>query len=287
MEWRGERLVRKDRYKRLPKYETLYNRQSTQVDELIRYRKGSIRAMVRESDAIVEARRSVALKVYEPKVDHDRPWEDDLLNRQEIATRLTNLIAYQEPPLTISLHGQWGTGKTFMLRRWQTDLESEKSGYQAIYFNAWEDDFCDDPLLAFIGQLSDHFKESGYKAFARKVVDVAIPLIKENLNDVVKTKTGLTLKVDKFKNRRRALIDNYSKERATKEELKKALADLSTKVAKDTGHPLVFIVDELDRCRPTFAIELLERVKHIFDVPNLVFVFGLNRDELCKSLTSV
>ena len=38
---------------------------------------------------------------------------------------------------------------------------------------------------------------------------------------------------------------------------------------------------------PTFAIELLERVKHIFDVPYLVFVFGINRDELCKSLSSI
>ena len=34
-------------------------------------------------------------------------------------------------------------------------------------------------------------------------------------------------------------------------------------------------------------IELLERVKHIFDVPNIVFVFGVNRDELCKSLKSI
>ena len=49
----------------------------------------------------------------------------------------------------------------------------------------------------------------------------------------------------------------------------------------------VFIVDELDRCRPTFAIELLERVKHIFDVPALVFVFGINHDELCKSFQSI
>ena len=241
--------------------------------------------MVREPEAILEAQRSVTLKIEEPKVDADRPWEDDLLNRQEIATRLTNLVANQEAPLTVSLHGQWGTGKTFMLKRWQRDLE--RQGYRAIYFNAWEDDFCDDPLLAFIGQLSDRFKESGYKALARRVVDVAIPLIKENLNNIVKTKTGITLKVEQFKNRRKTLVDNYNKERATKEELKKALADLSAKVAKDTGHPLIFIVDELDRCRPTFAIELLERVKHIFDVPHIVFVFGINRDELCKSLTSV
>ena len=54
----------------------------------------------------------------------------------------------------------------------------------------------------------------------------------------------------------------------------------------DTGQPLVFIIDELDRCRPTFAIELLERVKHIFDVPNIVFVFGINRSELVKALDS-
>ena len=50
---------------------------------------------------------------------------------------------------------------------------------------------------------------------------------------------------------------------------------------------MVFIIDELDRCRPTFAIEVLEKVKHIFDVPNVVFVFGINRDELCSSLRSV
>ena len=243
--------------------------------------------MVRQHDAVQEAQNVIALKLSEPDVDSKDPWADDLLARQEIASRLTNLVANQEAPLTVSLYGAWGTGKTFMLQRWQKGLENGDQPYRAIYFNAWEDDFCDDPLLAFIGQLSDYFKESGYKALARRAVDIAIPLIKENLDNVVKTKTGITLKVEQFKNRRKALVENYNKERATKEELKKVLADLSAKIAKDTGHPLVFIVDELDRCRPTFAIELLERVKHIFDVPHIVFVFGLNRDELCKSLTSV
>ena len=69
--------------------------------------------------------------------------------------------------------------------------------------------------------------------------------------------------------------------------MKEQLSQLGHRVRDDTGQPLVFIIDELDRCRPTFAIELLERVKHIFDVPNIVFVFGINRDELVKSLESV
>ena len=241
--------------------------------------------MAGEPDAILEVQKSIALKLDEPEVDSQNPWGDDLLARQDIATRLTNLVATQVPPLTVSLHGQWGTGKTFMLRRWQKELESQ--GVKAIYFNAWEDDFCDDPLLAFIGQLSDHFRATGFETLARRAADVAIPLIMENLTGILKAKTGMTLSLDEFKSKEKTLLDDYLGQRASKDELKKALTGLSAKVAKDTGHPLVFIVDELDRCRPTFAIELLERVKHIFDVKNIVFVFGLNRNELSKSLKSV
>ena len=83
------------------------------------------------------------------------------------------------------------------------------------------------------------------------------------------------------------LLEEYLYQRASKDKLKKHLQDLAGEVVKETGHPLVFIIDELDRCRPTFAIELLERVKHIFDIPNMVFAFGINRDELCKSLSSI
>ena len=229
--------------------------------------------------------KSVTLKLDEPVVDSDNPWSDDLLARRDIAERLTNLVATQELPLTISLHGQWGTGKTFLLKRWQKELEGE--GFKAIYFNAWEDDFCEDPLLAIIGQLSDYFKEAGLKKIAREVASIAIPLIKENLLGVLKATTGVTIKLDQQEQSNKTFLDAYLEQRATKETLKNKLTELSGKVANKTGHPLVFIVDELDRCRPTFSVELLERVKHVFDVPNLVFVFGLNRDELSKSLQSV
>ena len=234
---------------------------------------------------MLDAQKSITLKLGEPVVDSDNPWADDLLARQDIAGRLTNLVATQEPPLTISLHGQWGTGKTFMLKRWQKTLELDK--YQAIYFNAWEDDFCDDPFLAMIGQLSEHFKDDKFKDLARKAVAVAIPLIRENLLGVLKATTGLTINLDNQQQENKTPFDAYLEQIATKDSFKNQLGQLAELVTRDTGHPLVFIVDELDRCRPTFAIELLERVKHIFDVPNIVFVFGVNRDELCTSLQSV
>ena len=233
----------------------------------------------------LEEQRSIPIKISELVINSDNPWSDDLLARQDIGTRLTNLVASQEAPLTISLHGQWGTGKTFMLRRWQKDLENQ--GFKAIYFNAWEDDFCDDPFLAVIGQLSDYFADGNLKTLVEKLVQIAIPLLQKNIEGIVKKTTGLTLDIERQEQTERDLLKEYLDQRATKDELRTHLTEMSVKVVVETGYPMVFIIDELDRCRPTFAVELLERVKHIFDAPNTVFIFGLNRNELSKSLSSV
>ena len=216
------------------------------------------------------------LKVVEPEIDVENPWCDDVLDREKIAARLTRIIEDQEAPFVISLDGRWGTGKTFLLKRWRQALQND--GFQAIYFNAWEDDFCDDPLLAIVGQLAEHFQEQRLKAMAAQIANIALPILTNKL-------TGVAFRREDLK--RDSLLNDYKMQLRTKREIRKQLARLAEEVREESGKPLVFIIDELDRCRPTFAIELLERVKHIFDVPNIVFVFGINRGELVKSLESV
>ena len=227
-------------------------------------------------------RDSLNLKLPEPSVSSAQPWADDVLDRQQLGSRLTNLIRTQSSPFTISIHGNWGTGKTFLLKRWQKDLENDT--FKAIYFNAWEDDFCSDPLLAILGQMAHYFKDSTLAALTRRAMEFAIPLLRQNLLSVLNKSTGLTLDIELAK--RDALVEDYLKQRTTKDELKTLLSRLSEAVVNKTGRPLIVIIDELDRCRPTFATELLERVKHIFDVQHIVFVFGINRDQLCVSFQS-
>ena len=241
--------------------------------------------MAEQSNESPDGRQSAPLKLNEPKVDTNAPWADDLLGRQAIADRLTNLVATQEAPLSISLHGHWGTGKTFMLKRWQVDLQGR--GFKSIYFNAWEEDFRDDPLLAIIGQLSSHLAEDRFQEIVGLVAGSAMPLIRSNIASLWNRFSGLTTEFERDSTDKRVLIKEYVKQQSSKDTLKSELEKLSATVRMESSHPLIFIVDELDRCRPPFAIELLERVKHIFDVRNLVFVFGLNRDELGKSLQSI
>lgn len=102
---------------------------------------------------------------------------------------------------------------------------------------------------------------------------------------ITKQLSGTAIDLTDFKPE--SILDAYDAQRRTKQEMKEQVAQFAADIWKAKQKPLVFIIDELDRCRPTFAIELLERVKHIFDVPNIVFVFGINRAQLTKSLRSV
>ena len=182
------------------------------------------------------ARESLKLKLLEADVSSEQPWGDDVLERRELATRLTNLIRTQSAPFTISIHGKWGTGKTFLLKRWQKDLEHEN--FKAIYFNAWEDDFCNDPLLAILGQLADYLKESTLDTIASRMIEIAIPLLQKNVFGVLNKTTGLSLEIPDTKEK--TLVDEYLEHRATKDKLKQHLSNLSDAVVNETGHPLVF-----------------------------------------------
>ena len=241
--------------------------------------------MTQKNVDVADLKSSLLLKLPETDVAPDEPWRDDVLGRKQIATRLTNLVRSQSAPFVVSIDGYWGTGKTFLLKRWQKTLEKE--GFRAIYFNAWEDDFCDDPLVAILGQMSEYFKDGPFMSLAKRVRDSAIPLVRRNVLSLLEKHTGLALVLDEGGGTQQDPLENYLSQRATKDDLKKRLTEMAEKVRDETGQPMVFIIDELDRCRPTFAIELLERVKHIFDVRGLVFVLGVNREELCSSLQSV
>ena len=170
--------------------------------------------MTQENQTPIDPRHELRLKLPEPDVSAEQPWADDVLDRKQIAERLTNLIRNQSAPFVISVHGYWGTGKTFMLKRWQKDLESHE--FKAIYFNAWEDDFCDDPLLAIIGQLSEYFKRGRLRTIAGRVVKSAAPLLGKNIPSIFSIATGVPINAGQQGSNERNLLKEYTDQRATK-----------------------------------------------------------------------
>lgn len=220
------------------------------------------------------------------------PWIDDKLGRKDSAERLANMLAGQNGPLTIGLNAPWGEGKTFFLKRFQKTYEKQPAC--AVYFNAWQDDFLDDPLLSLLSQLRKSIDGLPQDTLVDSVKQAVLPVLKHAGVAMFKSFIKNAAKIDidaisaeELETRTEKLIGEYATASASRDELVKALHKLAKTVRDWSGRPLVIIVDELDRCRPTFAIETLERIKHLFAVENIVFVLGIDRPQLESSIRAV
>ena len=242
-------------------------------------------------------------------------WQDDILQRKETAWSFIKIIGCCQEAITMCLNAGWGTGKTFFLtrlceqyRRAKDPVDGKEVGGRAIYFNAWEDDDLDDPLIAIVGQIWHNLKGGTLEECVASITSCApkllgkfavklglgmlksVPVAGEALKDAVeKAVEGIAGDAgpkDLF-SATENVFTQYDELTESKLELKKRLEELGEKVYMETKRPLLFVIDELDRCRPSFAIETLERVKHLFGVPHIVFLFGVDCEQLKKSVCSV
>ena len=238
------------------------------------------------------------------EIDSVNPWKDDALKTRHIlGHRLMSLIVSQRQPLSICIDGTWGSGKTFFIERWERDLKS--NDIKVIHFNAWEDDSFDEPMPALIGQL---WRDLGFAEdkslltgelrpdiktiasfvwrFGKKLV---IHAAKKELADFFGCDTSLLEEfASEDKTTAGLILNEYNEFRKARDEFKKALErQIAAKTGGTPKSPCVFVIDELDRCQPLFAVKVLERVKHFLSIPNLAFVFCVDKKNLGESLKAV
>lgn len=235
----------------------------------------------------------------------------DLFQRQEFGDRLTRLIRALEHPAVLLLDAPWGAGKTTFVKMWEGSLRQQK--IPVIHFDAFASDYMADPFTALAGEVLDLAKqhqtdEAKVDEFRKKAFGVAKTLARHGLRIGVKvatqgfvdigdstdSKAGEKAIVDGVSDAADALLlkrlENHAEDRASFTAFRRALAELTTTLVpadlpEGKRRPrLVFIIDELDRCRPTFALSLLETVKHFFDVEGVVFLLVTNLQQLEKSV---
>ncbi|MCR2034714.1 KAP family P-loop NTPase fold protein [Adlercreutzia mucosicola] len=227
--------------------------------------------------------------------------DKDIASRNADIKRFISLLDGIEPPFSICIDAPWGDGKTMFVKSVQMILEArnpnvgsdvgrnalswavdegsmgtEVSGFLPVYFNAWMNDMLDNPLGSVIASMAADCEvdcdapRSGMLQKAAAVVDSIGGLLGHGPN--------ISAAVSEFGGNR--LIDEYRNRRKLEEEI----SDFIDSVLAERAEKLVLCIDELDRCRPEYAIRLLGDIKNLFENERVIIVYSMDLMQLANAL---
>lgn len=243
---------------------------------------------MKKSYLLTRKRRSFLNQVYNIIDSQFQKQEKNLKTVEDASLELENGYEYIQ---RIFIDGSWGSGKTYFCGAFAQKIEEEnserykngKNKIKMIKINAWETDYFSEPMKSLIGEMNSYgLLKNKTEKIAEKILGnafkvggkVLLNFLLKNLN--LEANDLQQLK-DTFSMINTSELEDYKNYKALVEEFKKALSEDLT--------PKLIIVDELDRCKPDYAIELLETIKHFFGVKNIIFVFLVNMEQL-KSIVS-
>lgn len=229
------------------------------------------------------------------KIDEKNVFDSDSMERESYVRYISEMLEAVKGPFVVALDAPWGTGKTTTIKMIEALLKN--SGHNCLYFNAWKADHTSDPLIPLLAQLTKVSSTSTkQEKFIQGIKKGASKLPGILLNTAVRVATVNAINSDEVLETvlsdgtgrlSDALMDSYFSEEAVIEDLRRHLQEGLDDLGADDANHLFFFVDELDRCRPNFAIAVLERIKHIFDIPNIVFVLSVDLTQLAESARSI
>lgn len=224
----------------------------------------------------------------------------------------------------VNLDSEWGSGKTFFLNELKSYLRS--LGHVAVYVDAWKDDHSNDPFAAVATEINGELRSiieerrpsaavakvveplarstmkvvgAGFKSAALHIVEKklgkeALELLSSLGQGEVSSYGGLEESVGEFvegaiEAAGHATLSSFAEAKLARSDFRRNLSDLSGEVIGLDGvqSPIFVLIDELDRCRPDYAVELLESVKHLFYVDNVVFILATNTEQLAYAISGV
>ncbi len=213
-----------------------------------------------------------------------------------------------EGNMFISLDAKWGAGKTFYVKQIEQTLnyltkrvkklsidESVETAfsksplgalelehtYFPVYYNAWLYDNHSDPLMSLIliiSKICELYCDTKLSSNLSEKITAFLDSFSFSIGNI---QIGSNFGGMREKFTAKDILSSVK----TEEEIREKVKDIFKSIIDENVDKLVIFIDELDRCRPSFAIEMLERIKHYFDDDRMVFIASVNREQLIHSIS--
>ena len=209
------------------------------------------------------------------KILLDVPVEDGVLGFDNYRDALNSIIKSSDPHFTIGIFGGWGTGKTTLMKMMRKQLDEE--GEITVWFNPWQyekEEHLMLPLLQTI-ELELRNRKVARSATIRKLGKTIVALMSSFSAQIPLVGVDLSAKdaIDTYENlfESRNLSSIYF-------ELQQQLSTVIMELREKNKDRIVVFIDDVDRCLPDKALQVLESIKAFLDVPGYIFVLGLSRN---------
>jgi hypothetical protein len=232
--------------------------------------------------------------------EQDEPFTGDGFGRRELAAKLNQFLPRLRDGAVIAIDAPWGAGKTWFGQNWAASLKA--AGHEVAYINAFEQDYTEDPFLPIAAEFSGLLESGATRTLREKAAAVGGALLpvgakallglasKWALNglDIPKefakaVETAEESSEEFVKHWVMHKLETHEQEKESLNGFRLSLAN----AAKQKDKPVIVFVDELDRCRPDFAVRLIERIKHFFETPNVIFILLINRTQFHNAIQGV
>lgn len=230
--------------------------------------------------------------------------ENDIFNRKKLFHQIVRLIQHSpDNSLVFALDDKWGNGKTTFVKMFQSEItKSDNYEIDVLYFDSFENDYHNDPFISISSLLYSYV--SSKKTIKKKVGDKILKGIKKVGSSLLLNGSKLAINSisagfvsgskfedvsamvsDSLKKEVEGFIENRIKSINEEKENIENFKDSLKEINKESNRKTLIIIDELDRARPDYALDLLERIKHLFSVEGLVFLLVMNREQFEKSIS--